>query len=68
MPAGDDSRDVYFEFTAIGDVVKVVAIDAATGTEVTVMGPSGAAQHDMQRLALGKLKARLAREAAKPQI
>ena len=68
MPAGEHPRDVYFEFTAIGEVVKVVAIDAATGTEVTVMGPSNAAQHDLQRLALGKLKARLARDASKPQI
>ena len=36
-------REVYFEFTAIGAVVKVVAIDAATGTEVSVMGPASAA-------------------------
>jgi hypothetical protein len=60
-------REVFFEFTAIGAVVKVVAIDAATGTEVSVMGPVSAAQADLERLALGKLKARLARDA-KPQI
>jgi hypothetical protein len=48
--------------------VKVIAIDAATGTEVSVIGPVGAAQADLQRLALGKLKARLAREAPKPQM
>ena len=64
----DDRREVYFEFVSIGTSVKVVAIDAATGTEVSVIGPVGAAQGDMQRLALGKLKARLAREAPKPQI
>ena len=64
----DDPREVYFEFVSIGTSVKVVAIDAATGTEVSVIGPVGAAQADMQRLALGKLKARLAREAPKPQI
>jgi hypothetical protein len=61
MPA-DSPREVYFEFIAIGGTVKVVAIDAATGTEVTVIGPAGAAQADLERLALGKLKARLARE------
>jgi ABC-type Mn2+/Zn2+ transport system ATPase subunit len=58
----DDPREVFFEFIAIGTTVKVVAIDAATGTEVTVIGPAGAAQSDLERLALGKLKARLARE------
>ena len=59
-------RDVYFEFTAIGSAVKVVAIDAASGTEVSVIGPAGAAQADLEQLALGKLKARLTREASKP--
>ena len=59
---GEADPEVYFEFTAIGGVVKVVAIDGATGTEVTVMGPASAARFDLQRLALSKLKARLARE------
>ena len=58
----DGSREVYFEFTAIGAVVKVAAIDAATGVEVSVMGPASAAQSDLEQLALAKLKARLARE------
>jgi hypothetical protein len=58
-----DKRDVYFEFTAIGASVKVVAIDAESGTEVSVIGPASAAQSDLERLALGKLKARLARES-----
>lgn len=57
----DGSREVYFEFTAIAGSVKVVAIDAATGVEVTVIGPASAAQADLERLALAKLKARLAR-------
>jgi hypothetical protein len=53
------SNGVYFEFTPVGSVVKVVAIDAATGTEVSVIGPASAAQADLQRLALQKLKSRL---------
>jgi len=61
MPA-DDSHDVYFEFIAIGATVKVTAIDALTGTEVSVAGPASAAQADLERVALQKLKARLARE------
>ncbi len=57
------TRDVYFESTAIGASVKVVAIDAATGTEVSVIGPANAAQAHLEQLALQKLKARLARES-----
>ena len=57
----DQGREVYFEFTAIGSTVKVTAIDGATGTEVTVMGPAAAAKSDLERLALQKLKLRLAR-------
>ncbi len=56
--------EVYFEHTVIGSVVKVAAIDAATATEVQVMGPAGAARADLEQLALQKLKARLARDAA----
>jgi hypothetical protein len=65
---GDESREVYFEFTAIGGAVKVAAIDATTGVEVSIMGPASAAQADLEQLALAKLKARLAREAGNPQI
>ena len=57
-----EPRDVYFEFTTIGASVKVVAIDSATGTEVSVVGPASAAQAHLEQLALQKLKARLARE------
>ena len=53
-------REVLFEFTAIGPAVKVVAIDAATGTEVSVMGPVHASRADLQRLAVAKLNVRLA--------
>jgi hypothetical protein len=52
-------REVLFEFTAIGAVMKVAAIDAATGIEVTVMGPTHASRADLQKLALAKLRRRL---------
>ena len=55
-------REVYFEFTAIGNTVKVTAIDSLTGIEVSAMGPVSASQADLQQLALQKLKARLKRE------
>jgi hypothetical protein len=50
---------VYFEFTAIGHSIKVVAIHAASGLEVSAIAPAGAARADLQRLVLQKLKARL---------
>jgi hypothetical protein len=59
MPDRPRSGEVYFEFTEIGRSVKVSAIDAATGIEVSIMGPSTAAQADLQRLALRKLVAKL---------
>ena len=54
-----ESREVLFEFTAVGAVVKVVAIDAETGIEVAVMGPAHASRADLQKLAVAKLKRRL---------
>lgn len=57
------SREVYFEFTRVGASVKVVAIDAATGIEVVVLGPAQAARADLERLALQKLRLRLRRGA-----
>lgn len=59
-----EGRDVYFEFTVIGASVKATAIDSLTGIEVTVVGPATAARGDLQRLAVAKLKARLARDGA----
>lgn len=59
-----EPRAVYFEFTAIGASVKVTAIDAVTGIEVSVIGPASAAQAHLEQVALQKLKARLAREGA----
>jgi hypothetical protein len=58
----EDRHEVYFEFVAIGNVVKVTAIDSRTGTEVSAMGPANSSQADLQQLALQKLKARLRRE------
>jgi hypothetical protein len=56
---GGPTTGVYFEFTPIGTSVKVAAIDAATGIEISVIGPARASQADLQQLALQKLKARL---------
>jgi hypothetical protein len=61
MPDPDD-REVYFEFIAIGNSVKVTAIDGVTGIEVSIVGPVSASKADLERGALQKLKARIARE------
>lgn len=57
-----DEQVVYFELIVIGASAKMVAIDAGTGIEVTVIGPSHTSQTDLQNLALAKLRARMARE------
>jgi hypothetical protein len=56
-------KEVYFELIRLGTSMKVVAIDAATGLEVSIVGPANAVQSDLERLAFAKLKARLARES-----
>ena len=60
MAGADKGGEVFYEFTSIGRSVKVVAIDAASGTEVSIVAPATLSQAEMQRLALRKLKARLA--------
>ena len=60
MPNDDASREVYFEITRLGAHAKVVAIDGASGTEVMVLGPAQAAETELKRLAVAKLRARLA--------
>ena len=57
-----NSDEVYFEFVAIGHSVKVTAIHAVSGVEVSVLGPASATRPDLERLALQKLVARLGRE------
>jgi hypothetical protein len=59
MSTDGPSGGVYFEFTPVGSVVKVAAVDAVTGTEVSIVGPASASRADLERLALQKLKARL---------
>jgi hypothetical protein len=61
-----DNSEVYFEITIVGNSAKVVALDAATGVEVAAIGPARASVSDLKRLALGKLKLAIAREAKNP--
>jgi hypothetical protein len=57
-----EEREVYFEFIAVGNAVKVTAIDSLTGIEISTMGPTSASRADLKQLALQKLRARLKRE------
>jgi hypothetical protein len=61
MPPGEP-REVYFEITFVGATAKVAAIDGASGIEVSVFGPAHAAETELKRLALAKLRTRLARQ------
>lgn len=54
--AGAKAGEVYLEFVAQGAYVKVTAIDAATGTEVSIVGAANAPQEALQRTALAKLR------------
>lgn len=60
------SGRVLFEFTQVGQQMRVAAIDEATGTEVVVIAPVSATRLQMQTLALGKLRRRLGVEEPPP--
>jgi hypothetical protein len=58
LPARSDpplGPEVILEFTAVGAVVRVSAMDPRTLTEVVVQGPAVAGRAALQRLALAKL-------------
>jgi hypothetical protein len=59
---------VFFEFTQVGQQMRVVAIDEATGTEVVAIAPVTATSIQLQQLALAKLRRKLgaAEEPPKP--
>lgn len=56
------SDEIYLEFRTIGQSQKVNAIDARTGIEVSVTGPLNAPRDQISKIAVQKLKRRLAQE------
>jgi uncharacterized protein DUF6898 len=48
--------ELIIEFVPIGNSVKVTVMDAATLTEVSIVGPRNASKHDLQQAAIQKLK------------
>lgn len=57
--------EVILEITRVGDVQRIAAVDVASGVEVVVQAPAGAALADVRALALKKLERALA--GARPQ-
>jgi hypothetical protein len=47
--------EIFYEFRRVGDIVRVAAIDAETGTEVVIQGPAKAGKKGLQMLAHKKL-------------
>jgi len=56
---GPDTGEVIIEMRPVGSVVRVAAVDVATGTEVIVFGPASASQRALEELAVNKLRRRL---------
>jgi hypothetical protein len=52
----DGGREVLIEITTIGAYAKVAAIDAATGTEISIAGPANADRATLEAAAIKKLE------------
>lgn len=50
------SSSVIFEFSAVGNAVKVCAVDPDTGLEVSIVGPANAGEEALRRTATAKLR------------
>jgi hypothetical protein len=61
--AGLRESEVLLQFQRIGNIVKVVAIDPATLTEVTIQGPATLPQSALTRTAVAKLNYVLSKKA-----
>ena len=48
--------EVYLEFIPLGNMVKVNAVDARTGEEVSIAGPRDAPRAELERTAVAKLR------------
>ena len=55
-PRRTGEREVFSEITTLGRFAKASAIDAATGTEVSLMGPANAEHSGLKAAVLRKLE------------
>lgn len=58
---GSGGGDAIVEFRRVGAALKVIAVDPATGMEVSVIGDPKMSQQELARLAVQKLRYRLAK-------
>ncbi len=65
MAGKSDNREVLLEFIAIGNSVKVSAVDPLTKVEVSIVGPASASRSDLERAAIRKLDYVLRKRARK---
>jgi len=65
-PDGRDLGNVIFEFSAMGNSVKVCAVDPVTGLEVAIVGPAGAGEAALRRTAMAKLSFMLEKRRPAP--
>jgi hypothetical protein len=54
-----EAAEVIIEMRPVGSVVRVAAVDVASGTEVVVFGPATTPPRALEELAVAKLKRRL---------
>jgi hypothetical protein len=54
--------EILFEFSRLGNVMRVTAIDADTNTEIVIAGPATAPKAMLQNTALQKLRYVLAKK------
>ena len=67
MGSESAGREILYELRQVGNVVKVTAIDVATNTEVSTMGPVAAGEHGLKAAALRKLDYVLAQRGQTPR-
>ncbi len=58
--------DVIFEFVAVGNAVRVCAVDPETDQEITIVGPATAGEAALRRTALAKLRYALDKNCPEP--
>jgi hypothetical protein len=59
MTGKAEAGEVIIEMRPVGSVVRVAAIDVASGTEVVVFGPATTPPRALEELAVAKLRRRL---------
>ena len=56
MPSAELPGEIIIEIRRIGDILRVAAVDVASGTEVTFQAPASASRASIDRLAASKLR------------